>query len=191
MEPMLRRVWVLAVAIAVILLLLVLAVVPVLTTHSCSTESGCQWMEGYASCCSIRSAIRAYANSYGGVFPELNDASIDGLAVLGFTRGNLDGLFFKETDYRVTSTSKTYVITVTASAANGWGPVDAGHTIIVNEKGDVGGTSRMVPSFRGEGAKHSDGGSDSLRFLTWLYWFCLVVLLALPILTVLQWRGRK
>lgn len=185
------KIWVLAVAIAVVVLLLVFAVVPVWMAHSCSTESGCRWMEGFASCCSIRSAMRAYASSYGGAFPELNDASVDGLAVLGFARGNLDGLFFKEADYRVTSTSKTFVITVTASAANGWGPEDAGHTIIVNERGDVGGTSRIAPTFRGEGAKHSDGRSDSLRFLTWLYWFCLVALLAPPVLTLLLSRWRK
>ena len=81
-----------------------------------------KWSEGKASMGSIRTGIRALIAEKGNAWFNGNAGSVD-QAMLGFASSDLDGKYFKNTDYTFTityvddATEPTYTITATATAA--------------------------------------------------------------------------
>ena len=74
-----------------------------------------KWSEGKASAGSIRTAIRAIHAEKG---PAFDYSTITTLPDIGFAAGDLDGRYFKDTDYSYTISDGdplTYLITVDAT----------------------------------------------------------------------------
>ena len=102
------------------------------------------WSEAIANIGTIRTCLRLYAEKHGGQYPILSTVSDTELKPIGLTAADLDGKYFKSGDYSVISTATTYVISVRANSANGWGPSEAGKTLAVNNNGVSSGTAPLA-----------------------------------------------
>jgi len=90
--------------------------------------------EGIAGCGSIRTGFRVYAAGHAGNYPVLKTCNASQLGVLGIVATDLDGKYFKATDYKITSTATTYTIKATLPGTN--------ETYILNQAGIESGTYR-------------------------------------------------
>ena len=90
--------------------------------------------EGICACGVIRMQMRIYYGSHGH-YPTLMAADGNDLRVIHILPGDLDGKFFKATDYEVSSNDSTYTITTTYVTSQG-----EAHTYILDQEGDELGT---------------------------------------------------
>lgn len=99
-----------------------------------------KWSEGKAGAGTIASALRAYAAEEG------NFSSAPSLADIGIADGDLDGTYFSDACYAITSASYSdsglsFVITVTAASSEGgrdYPTNPAGYTLTVSNGGPAG-----------------------------------------------------
>jgi hypothetical protein len=88
--------------------------------------------EGIANCGTIRTAFRIYATKHDGVYPVLEACDASQLGILGIGAKDLEGMYYKVTDYSVNSDTDSYIITATHRAS--------GETYIINQAGVESGT---------------------------------------------------
>ncbi len=109
-----RRAFTLVELMVVVVIVGILAMVMIAyyRPHVTSTKM----TEGIAGCGSIRTSLRVYAATHGGRYPTLAGVDGAGLSVVRVLASDLNGKYFRATDYTVSSTSDSYTIRVTLTA---------------------------------------------------------------------------
>ncbi len=75
--------------------------------------------EGRVDASTIRTALKYYARDHQGAYPDLTVARGNDLQSIGIGPADLEGMYFRATDYSVTSTKNTFTVTTTATFAGG------------------------------------------------------------------------
>lgn len=112
--------------VVVIVAILAMVAIPMYQAN----VTAAQMSEGIAGAGSIRTALRVYAASHGGLYPTLTAVDGSGLTGINITAAGLDGKYFQSGDYEVTSAAASYTITATMGT----------NTYIIDEVGDESGT---------------------------------------------------
>lgn len=115
--------------VAIIISILVVAAIPLVNGNRRRAWA----TEAQTACGTIRTALRIILN-HDGAYPSLSDAPVYP-SVHGISEDDLDGKFFRTTDYRVTSTSSNFTITCTGTATE-----VQGLTVILDSNGNWSGT---------------------------------------------------
>ena len=95
--------------VVVIVAILAMVAVPIYQANVTQAKMS----EGIAGVGSIRTAFRVYAATHNGTYPVLTAVDGSGLSVLNIASTDLDGKYFENDNYAVTSTATTYTLTAT------------------------------------------------------------------------------
>lgn len=98
-------------AVAMLAVLGTLAIVPLYRGETKGIRPGELSAEAIGGVGSIRSAMRRYAESHGGEYPVLTNATGADLEIIGISPADLNGKYSMARDYSVTSTVSSYKIT--------------------------------------------------------------------------------
>jgi prepilin-type N-terminal cleavage/methylation domain-containing protein len=122
-------------AFTLVELMIVVVIVAILAMVAIPLYQGnvmaAQMSEGIAGCGTIRTALRVYAASHGGNYPTLAGVDGSGLGVINVDVNSLDGKYFANADYLVTSNAGGYSVQATHTD---------GDTYIIDDAGDESGT---------------------------------------------------